>query len=62
MATGLDRVKFAYAEAGRKQPAEYPPLPKWEDLPIEMREAFVSVYARGRIDVITEQMGISKGG
>jgi hypothetical protein len=55
MDKGLEKVKFAYAEAGWKQPSEYLPLPKWEALPIELREAFSHVYARGRIDIITEQ-------
>ena len=60
--TGLEKVKFAYAEAGREQPKEYPPLPPWEVLPIELREAFIHVYVRGRIDVTTEQAEKSRGG
>jgi hypothetical protein len=60
--TGLDKVKFAYFEAGREQPKEYPPLPPWEVLSIELRDAFVHVYARGRIDVTTELAEKTRGG
>jgi hypothetical protein len=47
---GLMRIREAYAEAGKKQPREYPSLPPWEKLPLEMREAFISVYHTGRKD------------
>ena len=38
----LQTIIEAYADAGRNQPAEYPALPAWQDLPIGMREAFIS--------------------
>ena len=46
----LKRVREAYADAARKQPAEYPPLPVWEALPSEMREALIHIYFAGRKD------------
>jgi hypothetical protein len=33
--------------------APCPPLPAWETLSIEMREAIVHVYYRGRLDAIS---------
>jgi hypothetical protein len=44
----LAKVQPAYAGAARSQPAHYPPLPAWEDLPREIREAFVRVFAAGQ--------------
>jgi hypothetical protein len=44
----LAEIRAAYKAAGELQPAEYPALPKWEDLSIEMRQAFTTVYMRGR--------------
>jgi hypothetical protein len=41
------RIRGAYVEAERKQPAGYPALPRWGDLPIEMCEAFIWVYHAG---------------
>ena len=35
----LDTLIAAYGDAERKQPAHYPALPAWDDLPVEMREA-----------------------
>src|SRR5262245_58253047 len=44
----LKAVRAAYYEAGRIQPTDYPPLPSWQSLPIELREAFIHVYGAGR--------------
>jgi hypothetical protein len=62
MTNGLDKVKAAYAEAVQENPKDYPPLPPWEVLSIELREAFIHVYTCGRIDVTTEQAEKSRGG
>ena len=50
----LQSIIEAYADAGRKQPAEYPALPAWQDLPIGMREAFIHVFAAGRRSALAE--------
>jgi uncharacterized protein with HEPN domain len=47
-------IREAYADARRKQPAEYPSLPPWEQLPIEVREALIHVYFQGRKDALAE--------
>jgi hypothetical protein len=44
MSEELKAIRAAYYEAGRVQPADYPPLPSWQSLPIELREAFIHVY------------------
>ena len=31
------------------------PLPKWETLPIQVREAIVNVYLAGRLDALSEK-------
>jgi hypothetical protein len=49
----LQKIRDAYEEAGREQPAEYPPLPAWETLSLEMREAIIHVYYRGRFDALS---------
>jgi hypothetical protein len=49
----LQKIRDAYDEAGREQPSEYPALPAWETLSIEMREAIVHVYYRGRFDALS---------
>ena len=46
MSEALKAIRAAYYEAGRLQPADYPKLPSWESLPIELRE--VHVYHAGR--------------
>jgi hypothetical protein len=51
----LNRIREAYAEAESEQPANYGPLPKWEALPIQMREAIIYVYLAGRLDALTER-------
>jgi len=51
----LKRIKAAYAEADEEQPSEYGPLPKWETLPIQLREAIIHVYLAGRLDALTER-------
>jgi hypothetical protein len=48
MSEELKAIRAAYYEAERVQPAEYPPLPSWQSLPIELREAFIHVYGAGR--------------
>jgi hypothetical protein len=53
--TTKSETRDAYENAGHKQPREYPKLPRWEDLPIEMREAFISVYFAGRKAAAREQ-------
>ena len=60
----LKKIREAYAHAGRDQPAAYPPLPAWEKLGIELREAFVSIYHRGRRDGILDELAraIKAGG
>jgi hypothetical protein len=35
---------LAYEGAQRHMPEYFPKLPKWEELPIEMREAIVHIY------------------
>jgi hypothetical protein len=50
----LNRIREAYAEVESEQPANYGPLPKWETLPIQMREAIIHVYLAGRLDALTE--------
>jgi hypothetical protein len=50
----LERIRRAYAEAGTEQPAQYEPLPKWDTLPIQLREAIIHVYLVGRLDAVSE--------
>jgi len=50
----LRRIQQAYAETESEQPAEYDPLPKWETLPIQVREAIINVYLAGRLDALSE--------
>ena len=38
----LKRIREAYAEAESEQPSNYGPLPKWDTLPIQLREAIMS--------------------
>jgi hypothetical protein len=52
--TTLDKIKAAYAHARTLQPKEYPALPTWEQLPIEMREAFITMWTAGRRDGFKE--------
>jgi hypothetical protein len=49
----LQKIRDAYDEAGREQPSQYPPLPAWETLSQELREAIIHVYYRGRIDAMS---------
>jgi hypothetical protein len=53
----LKRLKHAYYQAERKHPADYDPLPKWETLPIQLREAITNVYLVGRLDALSETKG-----
>jgi hypothetical protein len=59
----LQKIRAAYAQAGAPT-AEYPPLPAWEALSLELREAFVSIYHRGRRDGILDEVAraIKAGG
>jgi hypothetical protein len=50
----LKRIQAAYAEAEDEQPANYGPLPKWEMLPIQVRDAIIHVYLAGRLDALSE--------
>ena len=47
-------VQKAYERAARKQLPHCEPLPPWETLSLELREAFVFVYYQGRMDGIKE--------
>jgi hypothetical protein len=47
MDENLKNVRAAYYEAGRKQPSDYDPLPSWEALPMQLREAFIHVWYDG---------------
>jgi hypothetical protein len=58
----LDKIKAAYAQAGKVQPREYKPLPPWDNLGIEMREAFSHVYGQGRRDARDEELEDREGG
>jgi hypothetical protein len=51
----LEKVREAYARARAAQPSEYPPLPTWENLPLQMREAFIDVFGAGRMDAFREE-------
>jgi len=55
----LRRIQEAYTEAESDQPAEYEPLPKWETLPIQVREAIINVYLAGRVDALSEMKQLS---
>jgi len=52
--TSRAALAAVHAEAESEQPADYDPPPKWETLPIEMREAIIDVYLAGRLDALTE--------
>jgi hypothetical protein len=52
----LAEIRAAYKVASELQPAEYPALPKWEDLSIELRQAFTTVYMRGRTAGLLKRM------
>jgi hypothetical protein len=41
-------IREAYEEARLKQATEYPKPPRWEELPLEMREVFISNFYDGR--------------
>jgi hypothetical protein len=60
----VKKIREAYAQAGRDQPAEYPSLPAWEALSQELRQAFTSIYHRGRRDGILDELAraIKAGG
>jgi hypothetical protein len=51
----LKRIRLVYAQAERRQRPEYSPLPKWETLSIEVREAIIHVYRQGRLDALREK-------
>jgi hypothetical protein len=44
--TTVEKIQRAYA-------ADAKSLPKWEELSAEMREAFIRVFAAGRLDAQT---------
>jgi hypothetical protein len=64
MDDAMKKIREAYAQARRDQPAGYPRLPAWEALSLELREAFVSIYHRGRRDGVSEELhrAIKAGG
>jgi hypothetical protein len=47
VSANLAKIRTAYVEAEREQPADYSPLPRWADLQIEMHEAFIFVFHAG---------------
>jgi hypothetical protein len=49
----LQKSAKRMTKLGANNPWWYPPLPAWETLSIELREAFVHVYYRGRFDAIS---------
>ena len=51
----LRAIRAAYYEAGRLQPAAYPQLTVWDARPIELREAFIPVYAAGHAAALKER-------
>ena len=48
--TRLGRIKSAYASAHEGMPDYYDPLPAWEALPPQVREAIIMVYSAGCVD------------
>jgi hypothetical protein len=46
----LKKIRAAYYEAARVQLTEYDPLPKWDALPIQLREALIHMWHVGRED------------
>lgn len=52
--TTLGRIKTAYASAASNVLPEDGPLPKWENLPIGLREAFITVFTAGGLHALDE--------
>jgi hypothetical protein len=52
----LKKIREAYAQAGRDQPTEYPPLPAWEALSLELREPSSASIIEGRRDGILDEL------
>jgi hypothetical protein len=48
--TKLRDIHKAYAQAAAELPKEYPALPAWEALSIELRELIIGVYHLGKRD------------
>ena len=48
--TKLRDIHKAYAQAAAELLAEYGPQPKWEKLPLELREVIIGVYHIGKRD------------
>jgi hypothetical protein len=46
----LDKVRAEYAEAGKAQPSEPQSLPFWKKLSMEMGEALINIFDKGRRD------------
>lgn len=65
--SALDKIRDAYAEAGREQDAErvklaaslqdYPKLPVWEALSPQVREAIIHVYHAGAREALSRVEG-----
>jgi hypothetical protein len=53
--TDNSEIRAAYENAGHMQLREYPKLPRWEDLPIEMREMIIHIFYAGRKAAAREQ-------
>jgi hypothetical protein len=51
----LEKIRAAYTAAVRQPPSSEPALPTWDELPLEMREAFVAVFCAGRRDALDER-------
>jgi len=56
----LKMIRAAYYEAGRAQPSEYDPLPSWESLPVQLREALI-VWHDGHKHGGQEERGRPRG-
>ena len=60
MSEPLQKIRDAYADAGREQAKEahpYPALPAWGDMPIELREVFIHVYHAGAREALSRVEG-----
>jgi hypothetical protein len=58
--SNLKKIRAAYYAAGRAQPPEYDPLPSWETLSIQLREAFIHVWHDGHKHGAEEERGRSE--
>jgi DNA-binding PadR family transcriptional regulator len=49
-----DKIKDAYARTDQGLAEYQKPLPRWDDLPSAVREAFINVFFAGRRDALEE--------